>query len=281
MIGMGGGGFEIDDLKFKPSHDMRFAGQFQDERDALCGWVANRGGDPICAGLYGRYNKIGIARLLQFSPGVARRTSVVDYRHVEKLFDMLAEYFHNKPPPEEHDGRGEWIRVRDGLQGAEHCIRVLTPEEFEEWHRAIETPIQVEFGRRPVAFCSHEGQWWVIYDDSEENEVIRQFEKCFEGPEDNAAPADFVVDEQLPISGFFGMRVLLERHGSPPARFRVAYDSARAEFSISPVRLLQGYLPPRALSLVTEWASQHEKELLAAWQEQAAGREPGTIKPLA
>ena len=172
----------------------------------------------------------------------------MDYRYVEKLFDMLVEYFHNKPPPEEHDGRGEWIRVRDGLQGAEHCIRVLTPEEFEDWHRAIETPIQVEFGRRPVAFCSHEGQWWVIYDDTEESEVIRRFEKCFEGPEDEAASAgqvqdDFDVEQAVEISGFFGMRVMLDRRVSPPPRFHVAYDSARAEFSITPVGIRRRLSP--------------------------------------
>jgi hypothetical protein len=207
----------------------------------------------------------------------------VDYHHVEMLFNMLVEYFHNKPPPEEHDARGEWIRVRDGLQGAEHCIRVLTPDEFDEWHRAIETPIQVEFGRRPVAFCSHEGDWWVIYDDSQENEVIARFEKCFESPADEAAsqPLAEVDPAQLvEISGFFGMVILLDRQSSPPPRFRVAYDSARAEFSISPVAFLAGYLPPRAQTLVTEWASLHEKELLAAWQDQAAGRQPQRIAPL-
>ena len=209
----------------------------------------------------------------------------MDYRHVEKLFDMLVEYFHNKPPPEEHDARGEWIRVRDGLQGAEHCIRVLTPEEFDEWHRAIETPIQVEFGRRPVAFCSHEGDWWVIYDDTEENEVIARFEKCFEGPEDEAAASpqsqgDIPIEQLVEISGFFGMVILLDRRVSQPPRFRVAYDSARAEFSIDPPKLLGGYLPPRARSLVLEWASLHEKELLAAWEDQAAGREPKRIVPL-
>jgi hypothetical protein len=42
-------------------------------------------------------------------------------------------------------------------------------------------PLQVEYGRKPVAFCNHEGVWWAIYDDSEESEVIAEFEKCFEG----------------------------------------------------------------------------------------------------
>jgi hypothetical protein len=214
-----------------------------------------------------------------------RRVKSVDYRHVEKLFDMLVEYFHNKPPPEEHDGRGEWIRVRDGLQGAEHCIRVLTPEEFDDWHRAIETPIQVEFGRRPVAFCSYEGEWWVIYDDSEEGEVIRRFEKCFEGPEEAAAAGqshpDFDLRQVVEISSFFGMKIYIDRHAIRPPRFRVAYDSARAEFGITPVKFLGGYLPPRALSLVQEWAQMHAQELLAAWESQAAGREPQKIPPLA
>jgi hypothetical protein len=205
----------------------------------------------------------------------------LDYRHVEKLFDMLVEYFHNQPPPEEHDGRGEWVRVRDGLQGAEHCIRVLTPEEFEEWHRAIETPIQVEFGRAPVAFCNHEGRWWVIYADDDESSVIAEFERCFEGPPDEAASqrvSDF--GDSVEISRFFGMSILLARRASPPPRFCVAYDSARAEFAISPPGLLHGYLPPRALSLATEWATGHEKDLLAAWEDLAAGREPRPIEPL-
>jgi hypothetical protein len=106
----------------------------------------------------------------------------VDYRHVELLFDMIANYYQDKPPPEEQqDASGQWVKVLDGLEGAEHCIRVLTPDEFDEWHRCLAMPIQVECGRTPVAFCSHEGFWWVIYDDTEESEVIASFEKCFEG----------------------------------------------------------------------------------------------------
>ena len=105
----------------------------------------------------------------------------MDYHQVELLFDMIANYYHTKPPPEEHDGRGEWVKVRDGLEGAEHWIRVLTPEEFDEWHRCLEVPCEIRTDRNPVAFCSHEGAWWVIYEDTEEAEVIAAFEKCFEG----------------------------------------------------------------------------------------------------
>jgi hypothetical protein len=106
----------------------------------------------------------------------------VDYNYVGQLFNMLAEYFHNQPPPEiPEGGSGEWIRVRDGLQNADHCIRVLTPQEFTEWHRCVDVPVEIERGRKPVAFCSYEGRWWVVYKDMDESEVIAEFEKCFEG----------------------------------------------------------------------------------------------------
>jgi hypothetical protein len=105
----------------------------------------------------------------------------VDYHHVERLFDMVVDYYHDKPPPEEHEAHGRWVKVRDGLQGAEHCIRVLTPEEFEEWHRCLELPVEVAWGRRPIAYCNYEGSWWIVYEDMDESEVIALFEKCFEG----------------------------------------------------------------------------------------------------
>jgi hypothetical protein len=105
----------------------------------------------------------------------------VDYRTVERLFDMVVEYYHNKPPPSEQNAQGEWVKVRDGIQGVEHCIRVLSPDEFAEWRRCVAVPVQVNPKRKPVAFCSHEGLWWIIYEDTPENEVIAAFEKCFEG----------------------------------------------------------------------------------------------------
>jgi hypothetical protein len=105
----------------------------------------------------------------------------VDYHYVEQLFDMIADYHREMPPPEEQDASGEWVKVRDGLEGAGHCIRVLTPEEFDEWHRCIPVPVRVAEDRKPVAYCNHEGIWWVVYQDTDESEVIAAFEKCFEG----------------------------------------------------------------------------------------------------
>jgi hypothetical protein len=57
-----------------------------------------------------------------------------------------------------------------------------------------------------VAFCSHEGLWWVIYEDTDESEVIGRFEKCFEGPpageanavgEEAGAPGDALSGPEL------------------------------------------------------------------------------------
>jgi hypothetical protein len=208
----------------------------------------------------------------------------VNYRHVELLFNMLVEYFHDQPPPTERDSRGEWVRVRDGLQGAQHCIRVLTPEEFAEWHRCVELPIQVEYGRRPVAFCNYEGHWWAIYHDTEESEVIAQFEKCFEGEPDAEAmrqmAADTIGSSATELSQFFGMTIYMPNRASPPPHFIVTHDAEKAWFEISPCRLLEGSLAPRGAAMVAEWAAAHEKELLAAWNELAAGREPKRIEPL-
>ena len=211
----------------------------------------------------------------------------MDYRKVELLFDMLVEYFHNKPPPEEHDAHGEWIKVRDGLQGAEHCIRVLTPDEFDDWHRCVTLPIQVEPDRQPVAFCSHEGDWWVIYEDSDESEVIRRFEKCFEGsPGGEAGVAggqggDSDENRLGPeISRFFGILISLPRDDFPPSHFYAVYDSERAEFSIVPPKMLKGEMSPRAVAMVTEWATLHERDLLEAWEDHAAGQTPQKIEPL-
>ena len=105
----------------------------------------------------------------------------MDYHYVEQLFDMVADYFRDKPPPEEHDTHGHWVKVRDGIEGAEHIIRVLTPDEFDEWTRCVDVPVRGDPQGKPVAYCAHEGVWWVIYEDTDESEVIARFEKCFQG----------------------------------------------------------------------------------------------------
>ena len=211
----------------------------------------------------------------------------MDYHHVELLFDMIVEYYHNKPPPEEHDACGEWVKVRDGLQGAEHCIRVLTPEEFDEWHRCIEVPVQVGFGRQPVAFCNHEGVWWVIYADTEEGEVIARFEECFEGVANEndsivgkSSAASSSDESTMEISRFFGIMISMPKDDLSSPHFCAVYGSEKAAFEVPLAGLLEGEMSPRALALVTEWAALHRKELTEAWEDRAAGQLPRKIEPL-
>ncbi len=49
---------------------------------------------------------------------------------------------------------------------------------------------------------------------------------------------------------------------------------------ISSLRVLEGYLPPRALGLVMEWASQHQEELVEDWNLASKSQPPKKIAPL-
>jgi hypothetical protein len=49
----------------------------------------------------------------------------------------------------------------------------------------------------------------------------------------------------------------------------------------SSLRVLEGQFPPRAFGLVVEWASQHERELLANWDLAKNNQPIKKIRPLA
>jgi hypothetical protein len=50
-----------------------------------------------------------------------------------------------------------------------------------------------------------------------------------------------------------------------PPHFHARYGKDNVVIEISSLRVLEGQFPPRALGLVVEWASQHQRELLANW----------------
>jgi hypothetical protein len=43
---------------------------------------------------------------------------------------------------------------------------------------------------------------------------------------------------------------------------------------------LEGHIPPRALGIVIEWASQHKDELLSNWELAKSNEPPKKIEPL-
>ena len=46
-----------------------------------------------------------------------RRSWIVDYSTVEKLFDVIADYHREMPPPQELEVPGEWIKVATVFKG--------------------------------------------------------------------------------------------------------------------------------------------------------------------
>ncbi len=58
-----------------------------------------------------------------------------------------------------------------------------------------------------------------------------------------------------------------------PPHFHALYGENEVLVDINTFAVFAGHLPPRALGLVIEWATQHQDELLNDW-ERAQGQEP-------
>ena len=82
------------------------------------------------------------------------------------------------------------------------------------------------------------------------------------------------------ISRFFGIVIAMFYREHAPPHFHAKYAGQWAAFSIEDLKMIEGTLPRRAISLVLEWAFQHREELMVNW-ERAENREAlEKIKPL-
>ncbi len=79
---------------------------------------------------------------------------------------------------------------------------------------------------------------------------------------------------------FFGIAIQMFWFDHAPPHFHAAYAEHEAQISLQG-ELLHGYLPPRILAMVLEWALLNQAELLAAWEACSNGRTPKRIRPLA
>lgn len=79
---------------------------------------------------------------------------------------------------------------------------------------------------------------------------------------------------------FFGIVITMYYREHAPPHFHATYGSDTAEIGISPLTVLKGRLPPRAMALVIEWATLRQRELTRAWQIRETRRHPGKIAPL-
>lgn len=82
------------------------------------------------------------------------------------------------------------------------------------------------------------------------------------------------------ISRFFGIVISMYYDEHNPPHFHARYGSDHAAIEITSLKILAGKLPPRALGLVVEWASNHQEELMNNWNSARNNTPPNKIEPL-
>ena len=82
------------------------------------------------------------------------------------------------------------------------------------------------------------------------------------------------------ISEFYGISIYMYwgEHGVP--HFHAVYGGYAASFAIETLEMLAGQMPPRAISLIREWAEMHKKELMENWERAKKHQELKKIPPL-
>lgn len=82
------------------------------------------------------------------------------------------------------------------------------------------------------------------------------------------------------LSEFYGIIIEMYWSDHNPPHFHAKYGDHKVEIDIQTLAILQGRLPPKATSLVLEWATLHQAELMERWAS-ARNHEPlEKIEPL-
>jgi hypothetical protein len=82
------------------------------------------------------------------------------------------------------------------------------------------------------------------------------------------------------VSRFYGIVIKMFYDDHNPPHFHAEYGEYEVLVNINTLAVLGGNLPARALGMVTEWVSLHQRELLAAWERASRLQPPGRIQPL-
>lgn len=82
------------------------------------------------------------------------------------------------------------------------------------------------------------------------------------------------------ISRFYGIVIKMYFGDHRPPHFHAEYGEHEAIVGIETLAVIAGKLPPRAMGLVSEWASIHQQELSAAWARAEHLEPVGKIDPL-
>lgn len=68
------------------------------------------------------------------------------------------------------------------------------------------------------------------------------------------------------LSRFLGIVIFMYFNEHNPPHFHAEYNEFKASITIKNLGLLEGKLPPKVMSLVVEWAQEHQDELLENWE---------------
>ena len=82
------------------------------------------------------------------------------------------------------------------------------------------------------------------------------------------------------ISRFYGIVIRMLGVRQLGARFHAIYNNWELVVGIFPLVIIQGEAPARVRAMVLEWATQHQHELLAAWNRCQLRQPPIAIEPL-
>lgn len=82
------------------------------------------------------------------------------------------------------------------------------------------------------------------------------------------------------ISRFLGIVIQMFSSEHNPPHFHAIYNGQRAQFSIDPLEMIEGNLPPRIQRYVIEWAVINQKELMKNWNRLREEKPIKKIKPL-
>jgi hypothetical protein len=82
------------------------------------------------------------------------------------------------------------------------------------------------------------------------------------------------------ISAFYGILIQMYWDEHAPPHFHAMYAEFEALMDIRTLAVIRGSLPRRALTMVREWATLHQNELIEDWKLCEAKQPPKRILPL-
>jgi hypothetical protein len=82
------------------------------------------------------------------------------------------------------------------------------------------------------------------------------------------------------ISAFYGILIQMYWDEHAPPHFHAMYAEFEALMDIRTLAVIRGLLPQRALTMVREWATLHQNELIEDWKLCEAKQPPKRILPL-